>query len=262
MDALQTTNPKFGYNVSPRAGSQLGYRHNDESRRKMSEAGQGRKLPEEWRQSIADSMNAKGITHSQGERNRLSARRARLQKGDLYNVLDMYEEGITQEEISKQFAISILGIHKIIRGLSYHKWGEEWCQYRGVSTLPSRTRANVKFSKKEVFDILDRDRSGELRQAIAAIYDVTPSNITQICQGRFYPKWYEEWRRIRSIALSERNKRKIKKLSEHDVRNILEELASGIKQRDIAKKYGVSAPTICDVKEGRTHKTAKRKRVP
>jgi uncharacterized protein (DUF433 family) len=254
MDALRSADPEFGYNVAPVSASQLGYQHSDESRRKMSEAGRGRKLSDEWRQSLSDALKAKGIIRSQGERDRLSARRAQLQKDEVFHVLDMYQEGITQEEIAEQFGISIAGIHKIIRGLSYCKWGEEWCQTRGMDSLPNRTRANVKFTKEEVFEILDRDRSGELRQAIAEIYDASPSNITLICQGKFYSNWHEEWRRSRGVVSSEKRKRKVRKLSDTDVQSILIDVAAGIKQRDIAKKYGVSAPTIYDIKEGRTHK--------
>jgi DNA invertase Pin-like site-specific DNA recombinase len=220
----------------------------------MSEAGRGRELSDEWRQSIADAMKAKGTIRSKGERDRLSARRAKLQKDDVFDALDMYEEGVPQEDIAEKFGVSLPSINRIIRGLTHRKWGEEWCQTRGVDSLPNRTRANVKFTKEELFDILDRDRNGETRRAIATIYDTSPGNITQICQGKFYPNWYEEWRRLRRVTLSEKGKKKIIKLSENDVRNILNDVAAGIKQRDIAKKYGVSDPTICDIKEGRTHR--------
>ena len=257
MDALQTTHPLFGYNVSPRAGSQLGYRHSEEAKRKMSEAGRGRKLPKIWRQSIADSMKAKGITRSQPERDRLSARRARLQKDDVFDVLDMYKEGVPQEDLAERFGVSLPAISRIIRGRSYRRVGEEWCQTRGVETLPSRTRANVMFVRDEVFDILDRDKAGEMRQTIAAMYEASPGNITNICQGKFYRNWFKEWCRLVGVEPDQRRKRETKKLSEDDVRNILDDLASGIKQRDIAKKYDVSPPTICDIKEGRTHKTTR-----
>lgn len=262
MDALQAADPMFGYNVSPRAGTQYGYQHSEESKRKMREAGRGRKLPDEWRQSIAEAIKAKGIKRSRSERDRLSARRAQLQKDDVFNVLDMYEEGVPQESIAQRFGISLPAINRIIRGLSYRKWGEEWCQARGMDSLPNRTRANVRYTKDEIFEILDRDRKGELRQVIATVYDASPSHITQICQGKFYPKWYEEWHRLREIESSEKGKRKIKKLSENDVRSIRNDLELGIKQRDIAKKYSVSPSTICDIKEGRTHTSARRKRIP
>lgn len=258
MDALQTTDPLFGYNISPRAGSQLGYRHSKEAKRKMSEAGRGRILPKIWRQSIADSMKAKGITRSQDERDRLSARRARLQKDDVFDVLDMYEEGVPQEDLAERFGVSLPAINRIIRGRSYRRVGEEWCQTRGVETLPSRTRANVMFVRDEVFDILDRDKAGEMRQTIAAMYEASPGNITNICQGKFYRNWFKEWCQSTGIAHDHRPGRKTKKLSKDDLLGVLKDLASGIKQRDIANKYGVSPSTICDIKKGRTHKASVR----
>jgi len=140
MDALQTIDPLFGYNVSPHAGSQLGYRHNEESRRKMSEIGRGRKLSEKWRRSISESLKAQGITRSEALRNRLSAKRAQLRRDQVFKVLDMYEEGVSQEEIAKRVGTSTAGIHKIVRGMSYRSLGKKWVKTRGVETLPSRRR--------------------------------------------------------------------------------------------------------------------------
>lgn len=254
MGVLRTTDPLFGYNVSPRAGSQLGYRHSEESRRRMSEAGRGRILPEKWRQNIADSMKAKGITRSRAERDRLSIRRAQLRKEEVFGALDMYEEGMPQEKIAERFEISLPAMNKIIRGRSYCRVGEEWCRSRGVQTLPNRTRANVKFTKDEVFDILNRDDTGVMRQTIATMYEASSGLITSICQGKFYNNWFKEWCRLTGVAPSQKNKRKTKKLSGEDVRSILDDLASRRKQRDIAKTYGVSASTICDIRKRRTHK--------
>lgn len=185
MDALQTADPSFGYNISPRAGTQLGYRHSDDSRRKMRQAGLGRELPEEWRQNIADSMKAKGIIRSQEERDRLSARRSHLKNDEVIEVLDMYEEGVSQEKIADQIGVSTTAVNRIIRGLSYRKVGEEWCRTRGVDLLPNRPRAGATFTRDEIFDILDRDEAGETRQIIAEVYDSSPVAITNICRGEY-----------------------------------------------------------------------------
>jgi len=254
IDAFQSTDRSFGYNISPSAGSQLGYRHSNESKRKMSAAGRGRKLPKEQRQRIADSMKAKGIKRSRAERDKLSARRARLRRNEVFDVLDMYEEGIAQEEIAERFGVSVTGISRIVRGRSYRKVGEEWRQTTGVETLPTRRRANVMFAKHEVFDILDRDYAGETRSSLAKAHDASPGNITFICQGKYYNNWFLEWCRLTGTNPSHGGNKKARKLSERDVSNIRNDLVSGIKQRDIARKYGVSAPTICDIKKGRIHK--------
>ena len=112
------------------------------------------------------------------------------------------------------------------------------------------------FTKDEVFDILERDKAGELRQKIAAMYETSASNMTLICQGKYYENWFEEWCRLAGNLSDTRAKRKSNKLSEGGVRGVLKDLASGLKQRDIANKYGVSPSTICNIKKGRTHKAS------
>lgn len=258
MDALQAANPLCGYNESPSAGSQLGYRHSEASKRKMSEAGRGRQLSEKWRKSLSESLKAKGITRSRAERDRLSAKRARLREEDVFLALDMYEEGVTQDEIAERFGLSVQGVHRIIRGKSYRKVGEDWCRVKGVEALPKRKRAGVLFTKEEIFDVLERDNAGELRQKIAAMYETSAGNMTLICQGIYYREWFEEWCRLAGVPSDTRAKRKSNKLSERDVRGVLKNLASGIKQRDIARRYGVTPQTICDIKKGRIHRTIAR----
>ncbi|MFQ5953893.1 MAG: GIY-YIG nuclease family protein [Kiloniellales bacterium] len=255
MDALQAKDPLFGYNISPRAGSQLGYRHSEESRRKMSQAGRGRQIPEKTRQKLSEVMKAKRITRSRAERDRLSARRAQLRYDEVFDALDMYEEGVPQEDIAERFGISLAGMHRIIRGMSYRRAGVLWCRARGVESLPKRKRAGVMFTKDDVFDILDRDKSGEMRKTIAAMYESSINGIDAICLGKYYKRWFEEWCRSFGVAPDRRLGRKTNKLSESDVRSVLKDLASGMKQCDIAKLYGVSAQTICDIKKGRIHKT-------
>ena len=255
LDRLQPF-PPHGYNIARYAGSQLGYQHSEESKRKMSKAGRGRELTDEWKQSISDSLLAKGITRSQAERDNLSAKRARLRKDEVFEVLDMYVDGVSMEEIAQRFGVSTAGISKIIRGKSYRKFGEEWCRARGVKTLPNRQRASTKLTRDDVFDILDRDKAGEQRQTIAAIYDIPVSNVTLICQGhpKYYRNWYEEWCKLRGVSPDQGSKRKVTKLTDQDVRGIIADLNAGVmKKRDIARKYGVSLPTIYDIEAGRTH---------
>ena len=63
MDALDAV--QGGYNCAPRAGSQLGYKHSEESRRRMSEAGK--------RRAAKGILNGKGRIVSDEARAKMSA---------------------------------------------------------------------------------------------------------------------------------------------------------------------------------------------
>src|SRR3990167_2066728 len=65
------------YNLSPTAGSQLGMKHSDEARRKMSEACRGRVHSAETRRKISEAASGEknghwGKTHTQEARQRIS----------------------------------------------------------------------------------------------------------------------------------------------------------------------------------------------
>jgi group I intron endonuclease len=90
IDSMNTTNRKCGYNVCPKAGSSLGYKHTEESRQKMSlkqqgqvksqdvrrrisERQKGRKRPEfskEWKSNIGIAI--RGIKRTDETRARMS----------------------------------------------------------------------------------------------------------------------------------------------------------------------------------------------
>jgi group I intron endonuclease len=66
LDLLQSADDRFGYNIQAIAGSQLGYRHTEEAKRKMSLGHKGRpapnkgkKLSEEAKQKISDFHKGK-----------------------------------------------------------------------------------------------------------------------------------------------------------------------------------------------------------
>jgi group I intron endonuclease len=54
IDAIDAT--KNGYNIAPIAGNMLGYKHTNETRKKLSLSLTGRKLPPEVRQKMSDRM--------------------------------------------------------------------------------------------------------------------------------------------------------------------------------------------------------------
>ena len=72
IDLYQACDPKRGYNISPIAGSTLGYKHTDETRAKMSTAGKGRKFSVEHCAKLSASKKGHSI-HTVESRTKLSA---------------------------------------------------------------------------------------------------------------------------------------------------------------------------------------------
>ena len=117
MDKFRCTDRRFGYNITPTAGSQRGYRHRAESLKKMSKAGKGRKLSPEWRTNISKAML--GVEHNETARRKLSEAHARLSKAQIFALLDAYADGVAQRDLADQYGMSLSSVNKIIRHKSY-----------------------------------------------------------------------------------------------------------------------------------------------
>lgn len=55
MDYFKSYNPEFGYNLTTKAGSMFGYKHSEETRRKISEVQIGRVQSEETKIKISEA---------------------------------------------------------------------------------------------------------------------------------------------------------------------------------------------------------------
>ena len=81
MDHLKTVNPKYGYNRNPKAGSMLGFRHSEETKRLVGEKGKGRRHTEDTKKRISERMKIvmvgnkhfKGHKHTEEAKKKIAA---------------------------------------------------------------------------------------------------------------------------------------------------------------------------------------------
>jgi len=75
IDILNVLDCEFGYNICPTAGNLLGYKHTEESKRKMSNSHIGKKHTEEHKQKISEANTRR--RHSEESKQKMS----KAQKG-------------------------------------------------------------------------------------------------------------------------------------------------------------------------------------
>lgn len=140
------------YNTSPTAGSQLGYRHTDETRKKMREARarngfspmKGRRHTAESIKKISESRKGKGCGPRSAERlakisaalkgrvitqemrDRISKTltgtstgRGQLNEDQVRAIRALDKDGKKQCEIAKQLGLPRLRVHTVVRGHGY-----------------------------------------------------------------------------------------------------------------------------------------------
>lgn len=61
IDVLDTTSRGNGFNIAPRAGHQMGYRHSEEAKQKISKSSTGRKFPKEIVDKRVATLRQRGI---------------------------------------------------------------------------------------------------------------------------------------------------------------------------------------------------------
>lgn len=192
---LDAWKPEF--NTSPTAGSQLGYRHSEETRKKMSAVNnrtgnpghkhsdasraqisanrKGRgcgERPPEWRANISASL--KGREVPQELRARISAK--------------LMGHKQSPEQIEKR-AEKLRGKLRPLKArqlaserMTGRKLPPDYCQNIG--------RSKAKLSDQQVREIRLRSAGGELRKTLAADFAIDPACITHIVSGKSY-RWVD-----------------------------------------------------------------------
>lgn len=95
MDRLGAVGER-GYNLSPRAGSSLGVKHSEETRKRVGAASRGRKKPEEARRAVALSNATRVIS---------DATRAKIaERGRGRKISDESREKMRQAALGRQFS--------------------------------------------------------------------------------------------------------------------------------------------------------------
>lgn len=156
IDKTLCTDPKYGYNLSPVAGSGLGLKHTEENKRKLSEARTGEKC----------------FT-------------AKLTNKDVVIIKQLINQGYRQKDIAKRFGVSPQTISNIKTG---SRWNfvdipidknikplyknDNYGQKNGMSKL----------TEKDVIEIKQLLSDGETCRYISKIFNVNECTISKIKQ--------------------------------------------------------------------------------
>lgn len=177
------------YNSAPVAGSQLGYKHSAESRKKMSESRPkdfspmtGKKHTEETKKKISESRTGKGGGYRSPER------RAKISAANKGRVISKEQrEKISAKLIGhKQSAEQIEKRVQKLRGRKmpegFAQAASKWMTGRKVSeqTKYKLRRAAAKLTEDQVRDIRKKLTDGERQKELAYYYGVNASVISTI----------------------------------------------------------------------------------
>ena len=246
-------NRDYGYNIAATAGSQLGIKHSDTTKKKLSKIHKGRKLTLEHSKAISNAL--KGRIHSDRARSLLSKAHARLTNKQHSKLLDDYfYKGYQIKELAKRHGLSRTSILRIVGGEVYKEQITEWLNDNNLKQFPSTTHGQSKLSKNDVFDILDMKLEGIRHREIAKKYDMAEASIHMIIHGINHGKLRDEFIKRRGLGkadidrLTKRSGLRLTKEVKNEIRSLMK---SGTKQVDIADEFGISPQSVCDIKYGR-----------
>jgi len=185
----------------------------------------------------------------------LSQRRINMQGGQpqckltpvqVREIKQLIVDGEFTASIAKTYGISRANVRRIAQGIA-------WTYVPGPMLSPEQLkqrsfrnmqRASSRLTPDDIRVIRMRVAAGESHRTVARDYNTSHQNISGIWNG-------ETWTHIPSpypAAIKEKRN----KLTESDVKQIKQRLLSGEKPVHISQDYPVSAPTIYDIKWGRT----------
>lgn len=197
QSAMDSLKPE--YNIVPVAGSQLGYRHTDETRQKMSVARRrnpssprkGMTHTEEAKRKISENRRGKG-----GSSGWTQLRRDRISAALKGRVITPEQRQKISEKLQghKQSAETIAKRSEKLRGRKMPSGFAEATSRRmkGIK-LPADHcenigRSKAKLTDAQVVDIRLRRASGERRDLLASEFEIDPATITNIVRGKTY-RW-------------------------------------------------------------------------
>lgn len=230
---------KQGYNQTRGGEGASGYKHSDESRKKMSKDRIGRTHSEDSKKMM--SMSQKGRVHSKETKMKIGKSRkgskhplAKLNEESVLEIKELIKNRMSLTEIAKIFNVNGTIVVKIKNGETWKHVGED------VSDIQCR-----KLTEEDVKEIKNLLKKGQLSQKkISEKYGVSKTHISQIKRGIMWDNVGEDVSDINCNA---------KVLNEEKVREIkilLKENKSS--QKEIAEMYGVQQVTISKIKLGKT----------
>lgn len=208
IDKLNVCNDKFGYNIAPKAGSQLGFKHSEKTLKKflkrnngwygkhhtektkikISKANKGRIKSKEEKLKI--SLGHKGLIMSEEHKKALSKShiglstgekngQAKLNESQVIEIKLLLKEGIKSSELAKKYNVQKSTISDIKNG---HRWKNVILE--GEPEVCSNIRkSKIRLEEKQVIEIKKLLKQGVEGKKIAKRYNVSPSTITYIKKG-------------------------------------------------------------------------------
>lgn len=228
IDALDVCNRKIGYNLAPKAGSMLGFRHSKESLEKISK-------------------NRTGIGHSEETKKKMSITRTGMKRTEEQKKkMSILKTGFRHTEETKR---KISEVQKgTIRGARSEevkrKIGEK---NKGRTTMPKgEDMYNSSLTNTEVEEIKLKMISGTDNNELAIEYNVSPTVMSYIRTGQTYKNVRPD------IDLT---KTYNKKLTKEDALEIRRLLANGVNIKELALKFNKSLKTIRQIRNYETWKS-------
>lgn len=182
IDRLHTTNRSKGFNIAPRAGSNLGLKFTPEQRARIGASVRGRKTSEETKRKIATKAmgNRRGVPNLSAPW-KLNPDKVRL-------IFRLASEGVRSSEIGLQVGVTQVNVNRVLKRQIWAHVEIPQAQIDAIAARGSRRQRGSGvwrsiLTESQVKEIKARLRSGEGPTAIAKSYGIKPHSIEAIKRG-------------------------------------------------------------------------------
>lgn len=159
-----------GYNIQPGGNGVSGYKHHPDARSKMT----GWRHSEETRRRISEAVKGRFGEESSN---------AKITQAEAEEIIRLYWEGLTLKEVSQTTGISLSTVTGIASGQAWVNLPRPKHPRRVIKTgrfEKGGRPANAKLREQDVLEIRERLREGAGTKVLAREYNVTPENIGMI----------------------------------------------------------------------------------
>ena len=242
LDKMWGADKRYGYNISPTAGSALGVRHRAEVREAMSKRRKGNRHTETTKQIMSEAQLERfsGKGHSESTKKKIAAKaKGRTISKQTRKKISKSSLGRTHTAESKRKMSDALRGRVITEG---HRIG--------------MIETQSKLTQKQHHEICDLWSAGISLKLISARYTLAPSTVSRYVNGSTQKHWYKEWKLSRGIN---QVAKRYARLNQSNIFTIFELRRTGITQNAIAKRiseatgHKIGNTTVDNVLNGRSY---------
>ncbi len=227
IDILDATNRSLAYNLAPKAGSMLGFKHSEETKRKISKNRKGIKIPLEAQKRSAET------------------RRGMKRSIEFKEKMSKIKQGFRHSKETKR-KISEIQIGKKREPRSEEVKAKISQANKGRTDMPKGQDVyNSLFNNEQIREIKIKMANGAKNKELADEYSVSNDTISDIRYGRTYSNIASD------IDLSHTYDKRLKREDVIVIRSLLED---GRSIEEIARNYNKSKKTILQIKNRETWK--------